>query len=67
MREGVFLEGLQTVYINSMARVYYQNVFEKQCTIRHSLQHGQRCVGMSKHVCVGVPECDCNCVRVPLK
>lgn len=43
-------------------RVYPQNISEKQCTILYSLQRSQKCVGMLKHVCVGVPMCDCNCV-----
>lgn len=42
-------------------KVYHQNVCEKQCTILYSLQPGQKCVGMLKHGCVGVPECDYYC------
>lgn len=48
------------------ARVYHQNVCAKQCTILYSLQCSQKCVGVLKHVCVGVPKCDCNCVWDPL-
>lgn len=60
--QRVFLSELQTVCINST----WASIIQKQCSILYSLKRSQKCVGVLKYVCVGVPECDCYCVRVPL-
>lgn len=59
--EGVSGRTSNRVYKHGM-KVYHQNVFEKQCTIVYSFQQCQKCVGMLKHVWVGVPVRDCNWV-----